>query len=87
MVPMGIEDAKYVMHFIEIWNDVSGNLNKGNYRYRITRKLSRNAVFNPAYVHSYPTWKTGAIADFPRAQKNSLWLLREVLNNACRERV
>jgi len=75
MLPGGMEDAKYTMHVIEIWNDIRETMKNrryGNYGYRISRKLTGDKV----------TWhKEGRIEKFPRAAKNSVHLLLAVLKD------
>lgn len=81
MVPGGFEDAKYTMHVIEVWNQIGttlANRNRGDYGYRISRKLARSVV-----AGATPSWtRTGTIKDFPRSAKNSVHLLLAVLRDA-----
>lgn len=77
MDPGGLGEGEYVMHVIEISNDVMTSLvnpRKGSYRYRISRKLVEGQKLS---------WsKEGKIHNFPRASKNSVRLLLAVLKDA-----
>jgi len=76
MVPAGSESAKYKMHVIEIWNDLSTTLRdrkKGSYKYQVSRKISESGTVS---------WhRSGRVENFPRAAKNSVHLLLAVLKN------
>jgi len=80
MVPAGIESAKYLMHVIEIGNDVVGTFlsggKKGDYWYRISRKFPRGKKID------HTVWqRSGVLLGFNRSAKNSVRLLQDVLNN------
>lgn len=77
MVPLGLEDLKYPMHIIEIWNKVGltlDNPQRGDYHYRISRKLRLTT--------KTVTWhKEGVVENFPRAAKNVVHLLLAILKD------
>lgn len=75
MVPGGIEERKYLMHIIEIWNQVGTSVrtpNFGDYGYRISRKFVGQRKTAPWH-------RQGEIERFPRAAKNAVHLLLAVL--------
>lgn len=77
MVPMGMEEEKFPMHVIEIWNDLTTtakNYRYGSYGYRISKKIKLPPM--KLYWH-----KEGRVEDFPRAAKNVVHLLLAVLKD------
>ncbi len=69
LLPAGFEKNKRELGFIEIWNDLTGTLSKGNYKYRVVRKRARKKI-------------EGCIIGFPRKRKNAFDLLLLVLKDA-----
>ncbi len=69
MVPKGQEDKKKLVGICEIWNDGSGTLDYGNYRYRITKE-DQNVNLT-----------IGEVKQFQRLTKSSWHLLYECLKD------
>lgn len=83
MVPGGNERFKYLMHIIEINNDVVGSVlsggKKGDYHYRISRKFKRGKK-----IGSIVWQREGVLRGFNRSAKNSVRLLGEILKQEYR---
>lgn len=71
MMPFGQQEYLRLLGAIHISNDGTGTLTKGNYKYKI--------------VHKGRVYRTGEIKGFPRRQKNVIWLLKRVLEDALNE--
>jgi hypothetical protein len=76
MWPLGFERLKYNLGTIDIVNDAtSDTYSRGNYTARLARKGSPDS-----------TWKTAAVLNFPRKQRNAYDLLYRVLREVVGER-
>lgn len=71
IVPVGIHNAKRSLGYIEIWNDNTGTLDSGNYRYKIV-KGNKSVVL-------------GNITGFPRKEEDAFDLLARVVRDAYSE--
>jgi hypothetical protein len=67
MVPHGEEDKKFFIGVCEIWNEGTGTLDHGNYRFRISKE-------NPNVNITI-----GEVKQFPRLTKSGWHLLFECL--------
>lgn len=85
MVPGGV-GKPYIMHVIEIFNEVGTTLTSGgthgDYGYRISRKLSPNFRQAPTVTLNAGWAKLGSIKNFNRKNRNAVQLLVEVLRDA-----
>lgn len=68
VIPFGQEKYSRLIGAIHIANDATGTRTKGNYRYKI--------------VHKGRVYREGTVKGFPRRQKNSIWLLKMILEDA-----
>lgn len=71
IIPFGQTELTRLVGAVHIANDGTGTRTKGNYRYKI--------------VHKGRVYREGTIKGFPRKQKNSVWLLKMVLEDALNE--
>jgi hypothetical protein len=75
LVPFGFEENKRHLGTAEIWNDATGTLDVGNYKYRLS-KWGRPDV----------NWKEGKVKGFPRKSRGAWDLLYLVLRDAVASR-
>lgn len=55
LLPLGDESRKRHMGTAEIWNDATGTIAQGNYKYRLSKWGRPNSI-----------WRAGEIGGFPR---------------------
>jgi hypothetical protein len=75
LLPLGSEEHKRHLGTAEIWNDATGSLESGNYRYRLYHWGNSNGL-----------WRSGNVTAFPRLNRGPWDLLFLVLLQAVSDR-
>jgi hypothetical protein len=71
LLPLGLEKNKRHLGTAEIWNDVTGDNQTGNYKFKLSKWGDVKA-----------TWKSGEIKGFPRQARGAWDLLYLCLKSA-----
>lgn len=75
LFPLGDRNQEENLGVITIWNDLSGDTNNGNYKYKLTKRGNSQTQF-----------RIGELKNFPRKKRLAYDLLYRVLEQEFGER-